>query len=312
MNHSLILVSGATGDTGGHVIEQLRSRGHRVRALAHRPDARSERLKSRGVEVVFGDFLDFQAMRAALKDVRRAYFCYPIRPGIIQSTAYFAQAARAAGVEAVVNMSQISAREDATSMAARDHWVAERVLDWSGIGVTHLRPTLFAEWLLYSAPMIKAGLLQLPLGTGRHAPIAAEDQAGVIVGILENPAPHFGKVYPLYGPVEYTHQEIAIVLGRVLGKNVVYRQVEVGEWQRLAAQGAPHEGQYTARTMYGELGGVQNDERKEAFVIQHIREIAIDYQNGLFAGTNALVRNIGRRPPLTLEAFIEKHRAAFA
>jgi NAD(P)H dehydrogenase (quinone) len=107
-----------------------------------------------------------------------------------------------------------SAREDAKSHAAQDHWLAERVLDWSGFTVVHLRPTYFAEWLLNLAPMIRAGLLHVPFGTGRHAPIAAEDQARVIVGILENPASHRGKIYPLYGPVEFTYKEIAQILSR--------------------------------------------------------------------------------------------------
>ena len=159
MNTAKILITGATGDTGGYAIEQLLHKGHQVRALVHRRDNRSQRLL----------------------------------PGIIQATAYFAQAAKEAGVEAVVNMSQISAREDARSYAARDHWVAERVFDWSGLAVTHLRPTFFAEWLLYFASSVKAGTLSWPFGTGKHAPVAAEDQARVIVGILEDPAPHRGR-----------------------------------------------------------------------------------------------------------------------
>jgi NAD(P)H dehydrogenase (quinone) len=164
-----VLVTGATGDTGGATVEELLSRGHRVRALAHRRDERSKQLQERGVEVVFGDLLNFGEMRAALKGVQRAYFCYPIRPGIVQATAQFAQAAKEAAVDCIVNMSQISAREDAKSHAATDHWLAERVFDWSGVTVAHVRPTYFAEWLLYLAPMIRAGLLHVPFGTGRHA-----------------------------------------------------------------------------------------------------------------------------------------------
>ena len=106
------LVTGATGDTGGYTVEQLLERGHAVRALAHREDDRSKRLEKMGAEVVIGDFLKFNDVRAAMRGVRGAYFCYPIRPGILQATAYFAQAAKEAGLECVVNMSQKSARED--------------------------------------------------------------------------------------------------------------------------------------------------------------------------------------------------------
>ena len=58
---------------------------------------------------MFGDFLDFDAVRAALNGVQRAYFCYPISPGIVLASAQFAQAAKETRVEVIVNMSQISA-----------------------------------------------------------------------------------------------------------------------------------------------------------------------------------------------------------
>jgi NAD(P)H dehydrogenase (quinone) len=313
MARQRFLVTGATGDTGGHTVEQLLARGHQVRALAHREDNRSKRLQKIGAEVVIGDFLDFDAMRTVLKGVRGAYFCYPIRPGILQATAYFSHAAKEAGVDCIVNMSQISAREDAKSHAAQDHWLAERVFEWSGLTVAHLRPTYFAEWLLNLAPMIRAGLLHVPFGTGRHAPIAAEDQARVIVGILENPASHRGKIYPLYGPVEFTYKEIAQVLSRVLGKDVQYKQVRIETMLQIMASGGqnPPAG-HSARTMYGEFEQAPDRRAGDSFVIQHLREVAIDHQNGIFAGTNDLVETIGGRPATKLEAFIDKHQAAFA
>lgn len=288
-----VLVTGATGDTGRATVDELLARGYRVRALAHGQDARSKKLQDLGVEVVYGDLLDFGQVRAALDGVRRAYFVYPIRPGILQATAYFAQAAKEAGIDGLVNMSQKSAREDAKSHAATDHWLAERVFDWSGVTVAHIRPTYFAEWLLYLAPMIKAGLLHVPFGTGKHAPIAAEDQARVIVGILEDPAPHRGKTYPLFGPVEFTYRETAQVLSRVLGKSVEYKQVDFAEFKTTLQAG-------------GKASAKGND-----FLFQHLREVAIDHQNGIFEGTNDLVERLGGRPPMTLEAFITKHRRAF-
>ena len=308
-----VLVTGATGDTGRATIDELLTRGHQVRALAHREDNRSKQLQKIGAEVVIGDFLDFDAMRTVFKGVRGAYFCYPIRPGILQATAYFSHAAKEAGVDCIVNMSQKSAREDAKSHAAQDHWLAERVFDWSGLTVVHLRPTYFAEWLLYLAPMIRAGLLHVPFGTGRHAPIAAADQARVIVGILEDPATHNGKTYPLFGPVEFTYQEIAQVLSRVLGKDVHYKQVSIETMLQIMASGGqkPPAG-HSARTMYGEFEQAPDRRAGDSFAMQHLREVAIDHQNGVFAGTNNLVETIGGRPATTLEAFIDKHRTAFA
>src|SRR5216684_8155241 len=149
------LVTGATGDTGGETVEQILARGHHVRALAHRQDDRAKRLQGLGAEVVFGDFLNLDDVRAALLGVEGAYFCYPIRPGIIQATAFFAQAAKEAGVECVVNMSQISARADAKSHAMCDHWLAERVFDWSGLTVAHLRD--FRKTLESQTPLGRIG-----------------------------------------------------------------------------------------------------------------------------------------------------------
>jgi NAD(P)H dehydrogenase (quinone) len=288
-----VLVTGATGDTGRATIDELLARGHEVRALAHGRDDRSKMLQDRGVEVVYGDLLDFGQVRAALDGVRRAYFVYPIRPGILQATAYFAQAAKEAGVDGLVNMSQKSAREDAKSHAATDHWLSERVFDWSGVPTVHIRPTYFAEWLLYLAPMIRAGVLHVPFGTGKHAPIAAEDQGRVIAGLLEDPAAHAGKAYPLFGPVEYTYEETAQLLSRVLGRPIEYKQVDFDEFSKvLQASG-------------------KNAGRDNSFLFQHLKEVAIDHQNGIFAGTNDLVETLGGKPPMTLEAFVEKHRAAF-
>ena len=147
--------------------------------------------------------------------------------------------------------------------------------------VAHIRPTYFAEWLLYLAPMIKAGRLHVPFGTGKHAPITAEDQARVIVGILEDPATHHRKVYPLFGPVEFTYREIAQVLSRVLGKSVEYKQVDFEEFKMTLQAG-------------GKASTKGND-----FLFQHLREVVIDHQNGIFEGTNDLVEKLGGRPPMT-------------
>jgi NAD(P)H dehydrogenase (quinone) len=251
MTHAKFLITGATGAPGGNTVRQLLAKQHAVRVFAHRLDERSEQLQKAGAEVVFGDFLDFDSVRAALTGVRLAYFCYPISPGLVQATAQFAQAAKEVGVEVIVNMSQISARSDAKSDAARQHWLCERVFDWSGGPTVHLRPTFFAEWLLYLAPVIRQGKILAPFTTtGRHAPVAAEDQARVIVAILQNPTAHFGKTYPLLGPVELTYPEIAAIISRVIGKEVTYQQVAIEQFAEIYSGRPKSSAQNTAMAMY--------------------------------------------------------------
>ena len=69
--------------------------------------------------------------------------------------------------------------------------------------------------------------------------------------------------------------------------------------------------EHSARAMYGEFEQPQERRTGDSFLIQHLREVAIDHQNGIFAGTNDLVEKIGGQPPMTLEEFITKHRKAF-
>ncbi len=130
MKYTRVLVTGATGKTGAAVAGQLLERGFPIRALVRRHDERSARLETLGAEVVVGDLHDLKAMRVAMQGVKRVYFVYPPqRELLVEATTIAAVAARDAGVDAVVNMSQISAREDSDSPLARQHWLSEKILD---------------------------------------------------------------------------------------------------------------------------------------------------------------------------------------
>ncbi|HEY4353914.1 MAG TPA: NAD(P)H-binding protein [Paraburkholderia sp.] len=290
MEQRKLLVTGATGKTGAHTVRNLIGNGHAVRAFVHSEDARSDALRKLGAEIVVGDLVDHDAAIRATEGVSGAYLCYPIRPNLIQVTAYFADAARRAGLDVVVNMSQISAREDSKSHAARNHWIAERVLDWSGVPTVHIRPTFFSEWL--RAPwmrdsILKQGKITLPFGNGRHAPISGEDQARVIAALLAKPSAHIGKIYPLYGAQELDQREIAERVGNFLDRRIVYSPSSMEEYrEQLGTYGVPE------------------------FIIQHFIEVAIDYQNGIFAGTNDAIEKITGTAPRPFEAYLEADRDA--
>ena len=119
MNGAEILVSGATGRTGGTAIDELLKMGKRVRAYVRTDDHRAAELRLRGVDIAVGDFTDIDQIRAAMEGIRSAYFLHPIAPGIIGAAAYFAQAAKEAGVTAIANMSQISARRESAATPRR-------------------------------------------------------------------------------------------------------------------------------------------------------------------------------------------------
>ncbi|MCS3470928.1 uncharacterized protein YbjT (DUF2867 family) [Pseudomonas sp. JUb42] len=292
MTQPTILVTGATGNTGRKTIEILTSKGVPVRALVHKEDERSSGLRAMGAEVVVGNLLDLNAVRSALEGIRTAYFIYPIAPELLEATARFAQAAIEAGVEAVVNMSQISARRESKSMAALNHWTAERVFDWSGLAMTHLRPTYFAQWLIYPnfrAQILDKGQIRLPFGEGRHAPIAVEDQARMIAAILENPRAHQGKTYTLHGPVELSQQGIADAISEVLGRKIIYQPIGLEEYKEELLQSG-----------------------RSNFLVQHLGEVALDYQHGVFAGEDNIIRETTGIAPMTVQEFVTLHKGLFS
>ncbi len=283
------LVTGAAGQTGRRATQLLLDRGHAVRVFVRADDDRAGELAGAGAEVVVGDLLRLDDVSRALEGVRSAYFVYPIHPGLLEATAVFAQAATETGVAAVVNMSQISARREAGSNAAQQHWIAEQLLDRSPFDATHLRPTFFADNFLYFRRSIaQDDVIRLPFGEGRHAPIAAEDQARVIAAIMEHPESHHGKTYPLHGPVEMNHHQIAESFSRTLGRVITYESIEFGKFAELCVE-----------------------QGYSGHLIQHLENVSIDYQNGVFSGTNDVVTRIGGASPTTIEDFIKAHRAAF-
>jgi NAD(P)H dehydrogenase (quinone) len=291
MSTQTFLVIGATGQTGRYTVQRLLERGYAVRAMVHKEDERSEALRGTGAEVVTGELLEHDDAIRAAAGTSAAYFCYPVRPGVIPATAYFADAAKRAGLKVVVNMSQISAREDSKSHAARDHWIAERIFDWSGVPTVHLRPTFFAQWMLYAftrATIVENGIIDLPYGNGRHAPIAAEHQARLIATILAEPVAHVGKTYTLHGPTELDQAGIAAAITEVLGRKISYQPLTIPQYrERLEKAGLSE------------------------FMIQHFCAIALDYRNGIFSGEDKIITELTGKPPMSVQDFVALHREAF-
>jgi uncharacterized protein YbjT (DUF2867 family) len=287
----IVGAGGSHGATGNHAARQLLASGLPVRALVRQADERADELKQLGAEIAVGDLHDFGDVRAALDGIQRAYFTYPLADGLLEATAIFAAVGAQAGLQSMVNMSQITARPDHASPAARQHWLAERLLDWSGIGVTHLRPPFFLENLFnVAAPTIRTeGKIYLPYGEGRHAPIAGEDIARVAVGILTDPAEHRGKTYVPTGPESLSMLEEASVFSRVLGRPVEYVDIAVEDWRQILSH----------------LDGMS------PYLIEHLSRVAESHQHHEFDTVTDVVETIGGVPPRSLEAFIRQNQMVF-
>src|SRR6516164_8948517 len=141
-----ILVTGATGKTGSVVVSELLQTGYPVRALVHREDGRSAGLRALGAEMSVADMRDVERVAEALKDVQRAYFCPPFDPYMIQGAVAFAVAAREAGLEHIVGLTQWLASPSHPSLMTRQLWLVDRLFSMtSGVAHTIVRPGIFAD-----------------------------------------------------------------------------------------------------------------------------------------------------------------------
>jgi uncharacterized protein YbjT (DUF2867 family) len=237
------LVTGAAGgiqgSTGFHVTRLLLDKGSPVRAFVHRLDDRSDRLRRLGAEVVDGDLRDFRSVAAAMDGIRRAYFAYPVQEGLLEAAATFAAAARSAGVEQVVNLSQWlqPGGEQPTPHQAR-HWLVEQLFDWADVGAVHLDATVFYEnlrtWALLS--LARAGVIALPWGPEATAipMVAAEDVARVAAAVLTGPVLPSGMVVRLMAGA-VTNKQIAEAFSDILGRPVQYVEVSDDQWASAAS-----------------------------------------------------------------------------
>src|SRR5436309_11702716 len=102
MSKAEILVSGATGRTGGVASDTLLKMDKRVRAYVRKDGEEAASLRKKGVEIAIGDLTAIAAIHAAMQGVRPAYFFHPLIRGFVQAIASFAQAAKEAGVATIL------------------------------------------------------------------------------------------------------------------------------------------------------------------------------------------------------------------
>src|SRR5260370_25682804 len=178
---SPILVTGAAGDLGAigrNLTALLLAKGDKVRALVRREDERAEALRRLGAEVVQGDLTDLTSMHRAIEGCSRIYFGMSVSAAYLEATINTAAVARHHDVEAFVNMSQMtvtqmSITETTDSPQHKLHWLAEQALQWSGLPVVTVRPTVFLGrfFLRLAAPGVPAPTPRRPpIGRGHPHP----------------------------------------------------------------------------------------------------------------------------------------------
>jgi uncharacterized protein YbjT (DUF2867 family) len=237
-----ILVTGAAGNIGaiGNTLTRLLiEEGKQIRAMVRREDERSEFLRSLGAEIVVGDLLDLSDMHRAIEGCGSLYFSMTPSTEYLAATVNVAAVAKHHGLEAFVNMSQLtvsemSIKKTTSSPQHKLHWLAEQALNWSGLPVVHVRPTMFMDgfFLKFSSHNIKnLNEIRAPFGSGKTSPIAAQDVARALSVVLQHPQRYIGTVIELTGPQSENMDFYAAEFSEVLGRSIRYVDVPEGPWR---------------------------------------------------------------------------------
>src|SRR5215475_11268169 len=237
-----ILVTGAAGQLGAvgrTVTGLLLDRRLPVRAMVRREDDRAAALRAAGAEVVVGDLLAPADIYRVVSGCRRVYFGMSVSAGYLEATVTMAAVAREVGVNALVNMSQMtvsqmSLQNTTPSRQQRQHWLGEQALAWSGLPVVTVRPTMFLEsLLLFAGPTVRdRGRIELPFGRGKTNPVAAADVARVVATVLADPGPHVGRIYELTGPRSQDMYVVDREFADALNLEVTYADTPPEAWER--------------------------------------------------------------------------------
>ncbi len=300
-----ILITGAAGgqqgSTGRVVTGLLLKQGISVRAFVHRLDARSDELREQGAEIFEGDLLNPASVQAAMRDVKRAFFTYPVTDGLLEAATIFAATARDAGLELVVNNSQFQRMPDdpefrdlksAASFRNLQHRLADRIFDWAEVGAVHIQAPPYFENVraLVSRSVVEHDAAFLPWGDEKTIiPLAsAEDISRVVATLLASPGLPSQSVYPLVSETP-TVREIVETLGRVMGRPIRYVAITDEQWTEAVKA------------------------RLNAHALDHLTHLWQYFRRGevRYQATD-VVRSVTGRNPQTLEQFFRANTESFS
>jgi uncharacterized protein YbjT (DUF2867 family) len=297
----IYLITGAGGGVAGispQVVARLLGRGETVRAMVHHDDSRADALRAQGAEVIAGDLTNPVDVFAAMSGVTRMFFNMSVSPDYLQATAVVCVAATELdNLEVLVNMSQMTVSQmtptsTEESKQQRLHWLAEHVINWSGVPAVHIRPTVLLDnpffATLAARSIRETGQLSLPFGAGRTSPVASSDVADVVTAVLVAPRDHLGAVYELTGPATLDVDELAEQYSQALGRTVTAVRPSYDEWLHgLFEMGLP------------------------PHVQQHIATMARLHGEDRYNRSTDTVEEITGHPAQTVRQYVEQHRDLF-
>lgn len=212
-----ILVTGASGNIGQALIQQLKADGAQVIAGS------SSGKSAHGVPTRHVDFNDPASLQDALSGIDTLFLLLPLVPNKLTLARNAITAAKAAGVRHIVRSSGAGADPDAGFALPRLQGEIDQMVMDSGLAYTLIRPATFMQnFATYYEGMIKGGALYLPQGDGQTSYIDVRDIAAVSASVLQNPQAHAGKAYTLTGGAALSNTEAVRAIGAGIGRSPTY------------------------------------------------------------------------------------------
>ena len=246
-----ILVIGATGRVGRHVVDQLLQRGASIRVLTR--DA-SKAAFPAGVEVAQGELLDLDSLRAAFDGISTLFLLNAVTGDEFTQAIITLNIAREAGVARVVYLSVIHADRFVNVPHFAVKSGAERMLEQMGFGATILRPTYFIDnEVMIKDVILDHGVYPMPIGSMGVAMVDARDIAEVAAIELlrreEAPDKLPLETINLVGPDTLTGPEVAAIWSDVLGRPIAYGGDDPAGFEQNMATFMPQWMAYEMRLM---------------------------------------------------------------
>ena len=216
----MILITGATGNTGRAVVTALSRAGVPVRAMVRRQEQAGQFPPD--VEVVVADMQLAESLRAAVDGAEQMLLISPLDPTLVELQTRMAQVARSAGVRRIVKVSTEIADPASESLIGRWHGLAEKAVEATGSGFFHLRPCNFMQNLdTFANDIQKSSHFSAPLATARISLVDVGDLAAVAVAVLLKPELPDG-VAVVTGEDRPTYAEFARDLSVALARAIRY------------------------------------------------------------------------------------------
>ena len=246
-----ILVIGATGRVGRHVVDQLLARDANVRVLTR--DASKTKFSS-AVEVVQGELLDLDALRSAFKGVRTLFLLNAVTGDEFTQAIITLNIAREFGVERVVYLSVIHADRFVNVPHFTVKSGAEDMLKQMGFSATILRPSYFIDnEVMIKDIIINHNVYPMPIGGKGVAMVDARDIAEVaaieLVRLDRAPGKLPIETINLVGPDTLTGEGVAAIWSDILGRPIAYGGDDPSGFEQTMAGFMPKWTAYEMRLM---------------------------------------------------------------